>query len=127
MTKTIRLNAEDAEMVMNLIKAEDLTWSGAIHRLINEGVPSKQEIRRTDEEVKMEKDMISMARYFNVSYLELLRKIWNGLHDGFLTIDGDMVVGIPGLQLDELYDACHEAGVDPQRAINKFVKDMRKK
>lgn len=39
-TKTIRLNAEDREYIESLMLGENLTWSGAIHKVISErGTP----------------------------------------------------------------------------------------
>ena len=43
-TKTIRLNADDIAIVKLLMRTKGLTWSGAIHWLINQrGTPQKEE------------------------------------------------------------------------------------
>ena len=67
-----------------------------------------------------------MASFFGTDTDGLLNGIYEGLNDGTLTFRDGKVVGDTGLELDRLYDICHDMNVDPQEAIDKLVKEMGK-
>ena len=70
------------------------------------------------------REMGSMASFFGTDTDGLLNGIYEGLNDGTLTIRDGKVVGDTGLDLDRFYDICHDLNVDPQEAIDEFVRDM---
>lgn len=67
----------------------------------------------------------SMANFFGFSLDEMLKKIYDGLNEGTLTIENGKIVGVPEVDLDNLKEACHERGIGMQEAIDKTVKNLR--
>ena len=67
-----------------------------------------------------------MAVFWGITGSELLKGVYAGLEDGNLSYENGKVVGIPEVDLENLYDVCHERGIEPQEAINKLVLTMRK-
>ena len=71
------------------------------------------------------KEIESMAVFFGFTLDEMLKMIYNGLNDGYLTVEDGKIVGLPGVDLDNLKEACHERGIGMQEAIDKTVKSLR--
>lgn len=78
-----------------------------------------------DEEIV--RDIEKMAKCFGMTLEEMMEGVCEGLNCGSLTVLDGRVAGIPEIDLERLYEACHEANIDPQEAIDKLVKDMGKK
>lgn len=129
-TKTIRIAPRDLEVIEGLM-ADGTSWSGAIHKLCSEnrgsevGTPEKSK-KISEASPKELEEIESMAVFWGISADELLKGVYAGLEDGNLTYEGRKIVGVPELELENLYDVCHERGIEPQTAINKLVTDMRK-
>lgn len=71
------------------------------------------------------KEIESMAVFFGFTLDEMLKMIYNGLNDGYLTVEDGKIVGLPEVGLDSLKEACHERGIGIQEAIDKTVKNLR--
>lgn len=71
------------------------------------------------------KEIESMAIFFGFTLDEMLKMIYNGLNDGYLTVEDGKIVGLPEIDLDSLKEACHERGIGMQEAIDKTVKNLR--
>lgn len=71
------------------------------------------------------KEIESMAVFFGFTLDEMLKMIYNGLNDGYLTVEDGKIVGLPEVDLDNLKEACHERGIGMQEAIDKTVKNLR--
>lgn len=71
------------------------------------------------------KEIESMAVFFGFTLDEMLKMIYNGLNDGYLTVEDGKIVGLPEVDLDNLKEACHERGIEMQEAIDKTVKNLR--
>lgn len=71
------------------------------------------------------KEIESMAVFFGFTLDEMLKMIYNGLNDGYLTVEDGKIVGLPEVNLDNLKEACHERGIGMQEAIDKTVKNLR--
>ena len=123
-TKTIRIAPRDLE-VINGLMADGTIWSGAIHKLC-EGVPTKisEKSGLTPNEDLEEID--SMAKFFGMDGGELLKGVCDGLMDGNLTVENGKVVGVPEVNLDNFKEACHEKGIDLQKALDKATQSIRR-
>lgn len=71
------------------------------------------------------KEIESMAIFFGFTLDEMLKMIYNGLNDGYLTVEDGKIVGLPEVDLENLKEACHERGIGIQEAIDKTVKNLR--
>jgi predicted HicB family RNase H-like nuclease len=81
-----------------------------------EGKPQTKEI----------KELTSMTTYYGLTNEEFVRMVVRGLTDGYLTVEGGMVVGTPKMQLDEFIDACHERGLEPQETLDRTTVTLRR-
>ena len=71
------------------------------------------------------KEIESMAIFFGFTLDEMLKMIYEGLNDGYLTVEDGKIVGLPEVDLNNLKEACHERGIGMQEAIDKTVKNLR--
>lgn len=72
------------------------------------------------------KEIESMAVFFGFTLDEMLKKIYEGLNDGTLTIENGRIVGIPDLELENFKEACHDMGVEPQKILDKAAQGVRR-
>lgn len=125
-TRTVRISNESAdyfeklplnkviEGVYTLISEKKATFDGE-NLKISEKTGLTPEI----------KEIESMANFFGLTLNEMLKKIYEGLNDGTLTIENGRIVGVPEVNLEKLEEACHERGIGMQEAIDKTVKNLR--
>ena len=123
-TKTIRIAPRDLE-VINGLMADGTIWSGAIHKLC-EGVPTKISEKSGLTPNKDLEEIDSMAKFFGMDGGELLKGVCDGLMDGNLTVENGKVVGVPEVNLDNFKEACHEKGIDLQKALDKATQSIRR-
>ncbi len=127
-TRTVRISNESAdyfeklplnkviEGVYTLISEKKATFDGENLKISEKsGLTPNKDL----EEIE------SMAKYFGMSTEEVLKGIYNGLNDGYLTVEDGKIVGLPEVDLDNLKEACHERGIGMQEAIDKTVKNLR--
>lgn len=121
-TKTIRINPRDLEVIERIMEEENTSWSGAIHKLIaDEGVhPTKKSLE--DETLG---EIGSMANFFGMTLGDFLNGVLEGLNEGYLTVNNKRVEGIPNIQIDEFLDVCHERGLEAQKTLDKMTKTLR--
>ena len=92
----------------------------------------KRETEKNPEEkmgvntIKEMKELTSMTTYYGLTNEEFVRMVVRGLTDGYLTVEGGMVVGTPKMQLDEFIDACHERGLEPQETLDRTTVTLRR-
>ena len=123
-TKTVRIAPRDLE-VINALMADGTSWSGAIHKLC-EGVPTKISEKSGLTPNKDLEEIDSMAKFFGMDGGDLLKGVCAGLMDGNLTVENGKVVGIPEVNLDNFKEACHEKGIDLQKALDKATQSIRR-
>lgn len=129
-TKTVRIAPRDLEVIEGLM-ADGTSWSGAIHKLCSEnrgekmGTPSKNSKNSGLAPNKDLEEIDSMAKFFGMNGVDLLKGVCDGLMDGNLTVENGKVVGVPEIDLVNLKEACHERGIGMQEAIDKTVKNLR--
>ncbi len=122
-TKTIRINPSDLEVIEGIMKKEKTSWSGAVHKIIEDGgVHPKAEAIKTETM----KEITEMAHFFNVTVDDFMNGVLSGLTEGNLTVEKGMVVGTPKMQLDEFIDACHERGLEPQETLDRTTVTLRR-
>lgn len=133
-TKTIRLNAEDREVIERIMEEEGLSWSGAIHRVITESVPQKKDERaRGCTPKKEEGDVMSeetkaeieqMCRVSGLTLTRFMEYIKELFEEGKIYIEGLTVKTKGDYDLRYLLDVCHRLNVDPQEMINKLANSL---
>lgn len=122
-TKTIRINAEDLAVIEELMAREGLSWSGAIHKIISDragtpiGLPYGIEMEYLD-------DLATMVGFGCESVGEIIRMVDDGLNDGSLLLANGKIVGTPVINIDGFLEACHDAGADPQKVLDKATKGI---
>ena len=123
-TKTIRIAPRDLEVIERLM-ADGTSWSGAIHKLC-EGVPTKISEKSGLTPNKDLEEIESMAKFFGMNGGDMLKGVCDGLMDGNLTVENGKVVGVPEVNLDNFKEACHEKGIDLQKALDKAAQSIRR-
>ena len=136
-TKTIRLNAEDAAIVEELMEREGLSWSGAIHQLIgctpidsNEGVPLEKDVPHHEgcTPVPQMKNPVNEFTWAEIETMcglngydidEYMSALCEAMNDGTLEYVNGELRGTPQVDLSKLEEACHEKNVDIEKAIEK--------
>lgn len=68
----------------------------------------------------------SMAKCMHIETDDLLNGIYEGLNDGKLSYEKGKVVGYPDFDIEPFKEACHDAGIDPQSAMDKVIGAIRK-
>lgn len=144
-TKTIRFSLEDRERIERLIEEEGISWSRAVHKLMNEGTPEKgyQKTRQNTKSADkgtpqekpqyrqdlmdraVEKDIDKMCELSGISTHDFYRGICDMFNDGKIYCEGDKVKSKGEWKLDEFIEVCHEVNVYPQEMIDKIVKGLR--
>ncbi len=126
-TKTVRINAEDLAVIEEIMAIEKVTWSGAIHFLANNrGTPSEKNKKSGLTPNKDLEEIGSMAKFFGITTEALLRAVCDGLMDGALTVEGGKVVGTPDESLTRFKEACHDMGIDPEKALEKATLGVKR-
>lgn len=112
------------EGLCELLESGKITFDG--ENLKVEGVYTEKSEKKSGISPNKDLEEIeSMAKYFGMSTEEVLKGIYNGLNDGYLTVEDGKIVGLPEVDLDNLKEACHERGIGMQEAIDKTVKNLR--
>jgi len=125
-TKTIRINPKDLEVIEELM-ADGTTWSGAIHKLC-EGVP--QEVNKKPEGVPLGnysmtpavlEEFESAGKAYGMTGNELGRRIMLAMNLGLIFYEDNQFKAYAGEEYDlsKLKEACKEKGVPVQKAIDK--------
>lgn len=136
-TKTIRLSAEDRAVIERIMEEENVTWSGAIHRLIVGDVSGKERKEakgvpqvKEDEDVpklmseETYKDLSNMCRLGGFTFERFMERIRELFNDGHIYIEGLTLKTRGDYDLSYLIDVCHRANVDPQEMINKLANNL---
>lgn len=125
--KTIKLRI--SEELYGEIASKGRNLSETIREILrNSFVPqnSEEKIQKSGLAPSKEvKEIESMAVFFGFTLDEMLKMIYNGLNDGYLTVEDGKIVGLPEVDLENLKEACHERGIGMQEAIDKTVKNLR--
>ena len=112
------------EGLCELLESGKITFDG--ENLKVEGVYTEKSEKNSGLTPSKEvKEIESMAVFFGFTLDEMLKMIYNGLNDGYLTVENGKIVGLPEVDLDNLKEACHERGIGMQEAIDKTVKNLR--
>lgn len=125
--KTIKLRI--SEELYGEIASKGRNLSETIREILrNSFVPQNSDEKNQKSGLtpsKEVKEIESMAVFFGFTLDEMLKMIYNGLNDGYLTVEDGKIVGLPEVDLDNLKEACHERGIGMQEAIDKTVKNLR--
>ena len=67
----------------------------------------------------------SMMPFFHITLEEFIPLLCSAMTEGQITVEEGEIKTRDSLDMDDFYDACHEAGVDPQKAVNKMTGMIR--
>lgn len=127
-TKTIRISPGDLEIIEGIMSAENLSWSGAIHRLISENGSAGTPTTELPYGIDMADldDLKTMVGFGCGSVGEIIHLIDKGLNDGSLVLESGRIIGRPEVDLDKFLDVCHDFGKDPQKMLDKMIEKIRR-
>lgn len=147
-TKTIRVNEEDKEYIERRIEEEGLTWSGVIHRLIEEKEPVrviqeecisrkeydelqrkyKEALKKPSEQQIMKEEtwrelrgMIRLMGYSEPRFFDLICEL---LNEGKIYQEGMVLKTLGEIDTREFEEICHRVNVEPEDMLKKFIKGM---
>ena len=145
-TKTIsvRLPNETAEEFEKWLKDQGLTAREFITGVVNgeidgskdggyrksrgldsvntEKQPKTESKYRIDEEIL--DDLATMKNFIGGSVNEMIRLFAEGLNVGSIIYENGKLQGVSDIYLGDFKEKCRELNVDPQKALDKWVKDM---
>lgn len=144
-TRTIRISNECAdyfadkplnkavEGIYELICDGRIRFAGekieivGVHTEDSEKKSRKREVEDKKDDISPEmRDTIQMLTLYGISFDKFLGMMHESLENGNITIEDDGLKTKDSLDLERLYDVCHERGIDPQEAIDKTVKMIRR-
>lgn len=127
-TKTIsvRLPVETADELEETLKNQGLTLRKMLTGIAKGENFAPKDGVYTQFDGEIARDIEGMAKCFGMTLEEMMEGVCEGLTYGSLTVMDGRVVGIPDVNLETLYDKCHEVNVDPQDAIDRLVKEMER-
>lgn len=70
-------------------------------------------------------DLATMQSFAGGSVGEMIRRFDEALNAGLIVCEGGQFKGMPEIYLDDFKDKCRDLNIDPQKAIDKWVKEMR--
>ena len=127
-TKTIRINAEDKVYIEELMDENNLTWSGAVHKLVSErgvpqkkaeeseGVPKKEEnIPQGLAEIKV------MLPFYGLNLEEFYERLSAAMNSGTVMYEDGEFKGRSEVDLRRFKEACEDKGVDMQKMVDKMT------
>lgn len=99
--------------------AEEKIEIVGVHTEDSEKKSPKGEDEKDSPEMR---DTIQMLTLYGISFDKFLGMMHESLENGNITIEDDGLKTKDSLDLERLYEVCHERGIDPQEAIDKTVK-----
>lgn len=114
-TKTIRINPRDLEVIEGLME-DGTTWSGAIHKLC-EGVPSI----KPKEVPSYVGEMDSIGKAYGLSGEEMVEKVIEAMEEGSIIYEGGQFRAYSEEEYDlsRFKEACMDKGVPIQKMLDK--------
>lgn len=133
--KTIRISNESAdyfeniplnravESLYSLLQSKNATFDG---ENIHFGGVHTEKTKNSESLSAELEDIEAMVGLFGISFEDFTVKLCEAMNDGTIYIDEGEIKVQTDLMLDEFYEVCHEANVEPQDAINKVVQMLRR-
>lgn len=138
-TKTVRINPDDISILSDIMRRNNLTWSGVIHYLIenrgvpqiDKGVPQKSEKSAVGctpkDNTGVPQEFLQMLHDLRMPLSDFITEITNLIDSGCLMNEnGHLVSKEQGIDLSGFIEICHDANIDPQGAIDKAAKMLTK-
>lgn len=89
------------------------------------GKPQNSEKNSGLKPDKRLEEIEAMAKYFGMTSEMVLQGIYDGLNEGYLTVDGGKIVGVPEIDLTELEEASRERNMTVESVIDRTIKSLR--
>lgn len=136
-TKTVRINADDLRVFEDIMRKNGLSWSGAVHYLVEHmGIPQKQGKMPLCVPKKSQKEvnggvpnnpLLKLSEELHIPYETFCSEIIKLTDSGELMEErGCMVVHENGLDISEYLTVCKDIGKDAQKCLDGFTESLRK-
>lgn len=136
-TKTVRINADDLRVFEDIMRRNGLSWSGAVHYLIEHmGTHQKQEKILSCVPQKSQKEvdvgvpynpLLLLSDELHMPYKTFCSEIIRLTDSGELMEErGSMVVHESGLDISEYLTVCKDIGKDAQKCLDGFTDSLMK-
>lgn len=114
-TIILRVNVETKDRLTREADMEHISLSEYLRKKLGDNSVIQNEI---SPEMR---DTIQMLTLYGISFDKFLGMMHESLENGNITIEDDELKTKDSLDLERLYEVCHERGIDPQEAIDKTV------
>lgn len=111
-TLTARIRQEDMDVLEPILREK--SFSEWVREQIN-----------TPSEDKDLAEIKSMVSFLEIPLSEFFTLLCSAMTEGQITVEEGEIKTRDSLDMDDFYDACHEAGIDPQKAVNKMTGMIR--
>lgn len=92
-----------------------------------EGLPQNQ--AKSESKYNIDEDILddlaTMQTFAGGSVEEMIRRFDEALNVGSIICEGERFVGVSDIYLGDFKDKCREMNIDPQKALDKWVKEMK--
>lgn len=136
-TKTVRINADDLRVFEEIMRKNDLSWSGAVHYMVERmGVPKTQEKASSCVPQKFEKEVeggvpdnpllklsIDLHMPYGIFCSEIIRLTNSG---ELMEEKSNLVVHEKGLNVENYLAVCDDIKKDAQKCLDGFTESLRK-
>lgn len=137
-TKTMRISPEDLGVIEGIMRDERVSWSGALHYLVEKaGTPKKENCaegtpqnfkNRDSATAKLNQNpLLNLSMALGMEYGRFCKEIEGLIDNGGIMKEGSRLVAKEnGVDLTDFFEVCHETGIDPQKAVNTMTNSLRK-
>lgn len=143
-TKTIRLNREDRAIVEELMLGENLSWSGAIHKLINGenkksivgGTPQGKDCKPRGKENQgnrqdlmdraVERDIGEMCKASGITTHDFYRSVCELFNEGQLGVEGEKVKCVGKYNMGDFENVCYKLHTKPEEMLEKLTRSLER-
>lgn len=119
-TIILRVNVETKDRLTREADMEHISLSEYLRKKLGDN-----SVIQNDISPEM-RDTIQMLALYGISFDKFLGMMHESLENGDITIEGGGLKTKDSLDLERLYEACHERGIDPQETIDKTVEMIRR-
>lgn len=119
-TIILRVNVETKDRLTREADMEHISLSEYLRKKLGDN-----SVIQNDISPEM-RDTIQMLALYGISFDKFLGMMHESLENGDITIENGGLKTKDSLDLERLYDACHERGIDPQETIDKTVEMIRR-
>lgn len=123
-SKVIKVSKEDKEHIERLMKEYGLTWSGAVHMVL-EGFEVKHEPESELMDRAVEKDLVRLCRANGITTHDFFRGVMELFTKHKIKVDMQGLRTVGDVDTEKFEETCYKNKLRPQEVLDKLTRRMR--